>query len=101
MKNIELKSKEYWVKIVGMLEQNWAIIELENEKTTIYFIHDGSVIFDIIEYEKLYEAEYALKKNGFKLYLDNKENFTEFIFPPKMPFEYISRPIYSSGQFWK
>ena len=101
MKTINLKNEIYWVKIVEFLQQNWAIIEIENQKIIVYFIHDGSIIFDKIVFKSILEAEIALKRNGFRLYLDTNENFTEFLTPPKMPFGESIRPIYSSGQFWK
>ena len=98
-----LKSDIFWVKIVDFLQQNWALIErVDNkEKVIIFFIQDASMIFDTIEFDTLNEAEEALLNNGFKLYLDENENFTDFIAPPKKPYGESPRPIYSSGQYWK
>lgn len=103
MKNISLHSETYWVKIVDFLQQNWALIEenAANDTVTIYFIQDASMIFDKIDFENIEEAEKALLNNGFKLYLDEEENFTQFIVPPKKPFGESPRPIYSSGQYWQ
>lgn len=59
------------------------------------------MIFDKIEFNSTDKAKKALLKNGFKLYLDENENFTDFIVPPIKPFGESPRPIYSSGQFWR
>lgn len=101
--NIEIKSEKYWVKIVEFLQHNWALIESNdiNDKVTVFFIQDASKIFDKIEFKKIEEAELALRKNGFKLYLNENENYSDFIVPPKKPYGESPRPIYSSGQYWK
>jgi hypothetical protein len=100
---IEIKSEEFWVKIVDMLQQNWALIEVDerNNKATIFFIHDGSGIFDKLEFNSVRDAEKGLLRNGFKKYLDENENFAEFIIPPKKQFFESPRNIYSSGQYWR
>lgn len=101
MRNIELKSEIFWVKIVDFLQQNWALIEVTDNKVIVFFIQDSSVIFDRIEFKTIEDAENGLFKNGFKLYLDENENFLDFIVPPKKPYGESTRPIYSSGQYWK
>ncbi|WP_213189002.1 hypothetical protein [Cloacibacterium caeni] len=101
MKNIELNSETFWVKIVDFLQQNWALIEMIDDKVIVYFIQDASMVFDKIEFKTIEDAEKGLLKNGFKLYLDNNENFQDFIVPPKKPYGESPRPIYSSGQYWK
>jgi hypothetical protein len=93
MRNIELKSEIFWVKIVDFLQQNWALIEIINNKITVFFIQDSSIIFDEIEFNTIDEAEKGLLKNGFKLFLDENENFQEFISPPKRPFTESSKPF--------
>lgn len=101
MKNdVSVKSDEFWVKIVEFLQQNWALID-EGEKVKVCFIHDGSGVFDEMEFSTIQEAEKALGRNGFKKYLDPDEKFTDFISPPKRPFFDAPRRIYSSGQFWR
>jgi hypothetical protein len=101
MKNIELKSEIFWVKIIDFLQQNWALIEVIDNKVIVYFIQDASMIFDKIEFESIEDAENGLLKNGFKLYLDKNENFQDFMKPPKKPYGQSIRQIYSSGQYWK
>lgn len=103
---IILKNSEYWVKIVEFLQQNWALIEpnQNGEGVKIYFFGDTSGIFDIIDYPNKEQAEEALLRNGFRLYDDPLENFKEFIGRPQTPFHWREHPngkIYSSGRFWK
>ena len=77
MKNIELNSETFWVKIVDFLQQNWALIEMKDDKVIVYFIQDASMVFDKIEFKTIEDAEKGLLKNGFKLYLDN--NLSNFL----------------------
>lgn len=101
MKETITLSNEYWIKIVGFLQHNWALIEVsDNNTATILFIHDGAVVFDLINYNSIESAESALLKNGFNQYLNKKFNFTQLASPPQKPYSYSLRPIYSSGEFW-
>lgn len=101
MKDFELKSEIFWVKIFDFLQQNWALIEEVDSKIIVFFIQDASMVFDKIEFETIEDAENGLIENGFKLYLDEKENFQDFIVLPKKPYGESPRPINSSGQYWK
>jgi hypothetical protein len=103
MDDIEINSNQFWFKIVGFLQQNWALIESQpiEEKVIVYFIQDASMIFDKIEFETKEQAKIGLIKNGFKKHLDKKEKNIDFIVPPQKPFKESIRPIYSSGQFWQ
>jgi len=101
MNDINLKSEIFYVKIVDFLQQNWALIEIIDSKVIVFFIQDTSIIFDQIEYSSVEVAEKALLKNGFKLYVDEEDDFKNFIAPPQKPYEVFPRPIYSSGQYWK
>ena len=49
---IKIKSNEFWVKIVDFLQQNWALIEVE-ENVKVWFIHDGSGVFDSLDFENV------------------------------------------------
>jgi hypothetical protein len=98
---IDIKSETFWVKIVDFLQQNWALIEVMENKIIVFFIQDASIIFDKIEFKTIEDAENGLLKNGFKLYLDENENYQDFIIPPKKPYVESPRPIYSAGQYWK
>ena len=43
---MSIQSRDFWVKVVDMLQQNWALIEPEGSKVTIYFFHDLGGVFD-------------------------------------------------------
>jgi hypothetical protein len=44
---IAIQNTDLWVKIVEMLQQNWAVIEAEDaEAVRVYFISDTSGVFD-------------------------------------------------------
>lgn len=101
---IEIKSRDYWFKVVEMLQQNWALIdETNNGGFKVYFIGDTSGVFDEMVFQSYDEASTTLKRNGFALYSEDKKA-QEFIVPPKPPFYHSSHPngpIYSSGRFWR
>ncbi len=101
---IEIKSREYWFKVVEMLQQNWALIdESDDGGCKVYFIGDTSGVFDEMEFQSLDEASSALRRNGFALYAEDKKA-QEFIVPPEPPFHrrtHPNGPIYSSGRFWQ
>ena len=75
---VEIKSRDYWFKIVEFLQQNWALIDQQ-------------------------DSIRALKRNGFKRFADDTET-QEFIAQPEPPFSRRPHPnglIYSSGRYWK
>ncbi len=40
----KISNRDWWVKVLGMLQHNWALIEEDsNGVTTIYFFHDGGM----------------------------------------------------------
>ena len=44
---IQIKGQDFWVKVVEMLQQNWALIEPEAaESVRVYFINDTGGVFD-------------------------------------------------------
>ena len=46
-KDVDIVSHDYWVKIVEMLQQNWALIDdLPDGQVRVYFISDASGVFD-------------------------------------------------------
>ena len=100
---VEIKSRDFWIKVVEMLQQNWALIDDHSDGgVIIFFISDGSEVFDKLKFDSFEEAIQALRRNGFSRYLDDKES-QKFISPPKYPFfkgNHPNGPIYSSGQFW-
>lgn len=82
----EIKSKQWWIKIIGMLQHNWALIEEHDDgAATIYFFHDcggtrnfvpgykwyelkeRAAVVDSLSYASPSAAKEALEENGFRL----------------------------------
>lgn len=104
-KQVEIQSRDYWFKVVEMLQQTWALIDQapEREACTVHFVHDGSGVFDRLNFRSIHEAEVALRRNGFSRYAEDSEA-QKFIFAPKPPFfeaQHPNGPLYSSGRFWR
>jgi hypothetical protein len=101
---IEIKNTDFWFKIVGMLQQNWASIEVNDSNLCeVIFFADNSGVFDYMTYDSVQEAERGLLRNGFVRY-DEDKGAQEFIGKPKPPFHPYIHPngdIYSSGRFWE
>jgi hypothetical protein len=102
--SINIKSRDYWFKVVGMLQQNWALIEaISAGCPRVYFFGDTSGVFDELEFASAASAGEALRRNGFARY-DEDPEVQRFIARPKPPFtrqQHPSGPIYSSGQHWR
>ena len=82
----EIKSRVWWIKILGMLQHNWALIEeSENGTATVFFFHDKGehigfsgyslwqlkgrcAIVDSLEFESVQLAKEGLSRNGFRLH---------------------------------
>jgi hypothetical protein len=99
---VPIKTQDFWVKVVEMLQQNWALIEPKGSKVTIYFLHDLGGVFDELSYSSVREAQAALRLNGFRRY-DEDPSYSEMFARPEPPFRRVQHPngpIYSSGEFW-
>jgi hypothetical protein len=101
--SVEIKSRDYWFKIIEMLQQNWALVDsLPDGSCNVFFVSDTSGVFDEIRFDSIGEATTSLRRNGFTKYADDKKA-QEFIGLPKPPFyrkEHPNGPIYSSGRYW-
>ena len=101
---VSIRNMDFWVKVVEMLQQNWAVIECEAmESARIYFVSDTSGVFDDIAFSSTAEAREALRRNGFRRFADNSD-LQSFLRPPSAPFHrdtHPNGPIYSSGRFWR
>ena len=82
----EIQSREWWIKVLGMLQHNWALIEeFESGAAIVYFFHDNGepigfagysraqlrgrcAIVDSLKFESVQLAEEGLSRNGFRLY---------------------------------
>ena len=100
---IEIRSREYWFKIVGFLQQNWALIDATPEGSTVFFFGDTSGVFDRLCFPSVAEAEKALRRNGFARLSEDREA-QKLMGIPQPPFHegpHPNGPIYSSGKFWR
>ena len=102
--SVSIKSGDFWVKVVEMLQQNWALIDTEPDASArVFFVSDTSGVFDEIRFPSAHEAERALERNGFKR-LAVSADLQSFLRPPLAPFHRAAHPngpIYSSGRFWR
>lgn len=102
-KILNVESSSFWFKIVEMLQHNWAVILPKDGGIEVVFFGDTSYIFDRMQFADAYDAERALRRNGFAIFEDDPEA-QSFIAKPEVllkddPIDH--RPIYSSGQFWR
>ncbi len=100
---VEIKSRDYWFKIVEFLQQNWALIDQQDSGVVVWFFGDTAGVFDELKFKTEAGATRALKRNGFKLFAEDPKA-QEFIAQPEPPFSrrpHPNGPIYSSGRYWK
>ena len=93
----------WWIKIVGMLQQNWALPLRDGDNVTVFFVDDASGVFDQLAFGTEDEMAEALERNGFAEFASTPP-LQEFLHSPGFPLhevEHINGPIYSSGQFWQ
>lgn len=93
---VEIRSRDYWFKIVEFLQQNWALIDETTDDCTVFF-------FDTLSLPSISEAEKALRRNGFARFAEDKKA-QGFIAIPQPPFHdrpHPNGPIYSTGRFWR
>ena len=100
----EIRSDDLWVKVVGMLQQNWAAIDpADPAAVRVRFITDTSGVFDEMTFSSEAEAVAGLTRNGFRRFADAPD-LQSFLRAPESPFRPASHPngpIYSSGRFWR
>ena len=96
-------SQRLWVKVLGMLEQNWCVIEDgTGDAVELVFFDDHGDVFDHLPATNLHAAEAALKANGFSWMRENS-SFYQASGVPSLPLPRAreqSRPVYSSGEYW-
>lgn len=101
---IPITSRDYWFKVVGMLQQNWALIEnAAHNCCCVFFISDTSGVFDELELPDAATAKAALRKNSFSRFEEDVEA-QQFLIHPEPPFfrrPHPNGPIYSSGRYWR
>ena len=100
---ITIESRDYWFKVVEMLQQNWALIDETGAGVTVYFVSDTGGVFDEIPFNSVDAARASLSENGFQRFVEDPK-VASFLSPPNPPFTqqpHPNGPIYSSGRFWK
>ena len=91
---------EWFVKITGMLQHNWATILKSKDFATICFVNDHGKLFDRINYKHYNEAKNKLFNNGFyELDLNDQDNYFSKICPGNVDLKkpMVHRRVYSSG----
>lgn len=97
-----IQSRDYWFKVIEMLQQNWTLAEPTALGVTVYSVNDASGVFDELRFESSASAEIGLQLNGFRPFVDD-EHARPFLHCPEPPFTrhpHRNGPIYSSGRFW-
>jgi uncharacterized protein (DUF1810 family) len=96
-------SQRLWVKVLGMLQQNWCVIEDgTGDAVELVFFDDHGDVFDHLPATNLHAAEAALKANGFS-WMREFSSFYQACGVPTLPLlgaRKQSRPVYSSGEYW-
>lgn len=101
--SVPIQSRDYWFKVIEMLQQNWALIDSDAAGVVVYFVSDTSGVFDELRFPSQASAASALQTNGFLRFADDS-SASLFLRCPEPPFNrrpHPNGPIYSSGRFWK
>lgn len=102
---VNIESRDYWFKIVDMLQQIWALVDRAQDafSVTVFFVQDRSGVFDRLQFPSAAEAEQALLRNGFSRFSEDPRA-QELLTAPAPPFweaPHSNGPIYLSGCFWR
>ena len=68
---VSIESRDYWFKVIEMLQQNWALIDAVEDGVTVYFVSDTSGVFDQISFDSVDDAKASLSENGFRRFDDD------------------------------
>ena len=97
-------SQRLWVKVLGMLQQNWCVIEDGTAGAVeLVFFDDHGDVFDHLPAANLDAAQAALQANGFS-WMREYSSFYQASGVPTLPVSgdrEQSRPVYSSGEYWQ
>jgi len=116
----KIKSRDWWFKVLGMLNHNWALIEKGmGDKVIVYFFHDlgntkgfgggytrselenRAAVVDSLRFKNLDLAMDALDLNGFQRLEENPgpwDGLPEGIFYDARATE---EGVYSKGPYWR
>lgn len=96
-------SQSLWIKVVGMLQQNWCLLELSPVGSIdLIFFNDHGEVFDWLSTLDMQYAQAALHANGFRWMWTYSSFYSVSGMPdlPELSSRSRSRPIYSSGEYW-
>lgn len=88
---------DYWCKVLGMLMQNWAVVEAGGSGASVIFCNDDGAVFDELQFPNREAAEAGLLRNGFA-------RVKGFPSPPEGPLFAVkvnNSGAYSSGGYWR
>lgn len=97
-------SQRLWVKVLGMLQQNWCVLELGPAGSVdLVFCDDHGKVFDWLSAPDIATAQYALHFNGFTWMWTHSSFYSAAGMPqlPQAANRERTRPIYSSGESWQ
>lgn len=100
---VRIASENFWFKVVDFLQQSWAIVDVKGSECTVWFVNDGSGVFDRLEFASASTALRALHFNGFRRFRELDGQVPSARAAPRPPYRATSHPsgkIYSSGRFW-
>lgn len=100
---VTIQSRDFWFKVTGMLQQNWALIDPDPAGVIVYFLGDTSGVFDEMRFRSNEEAAHALETIGFRRLAPDVSASTNLLCP-EPPFARLAHPngpIYSSRSLWK
>jgi uncharacterized protein (DUF1810 family) len=96
-------SQRLWVKVLGMLQQNWCVTEpAGNGGVDMVFFDDHGEVFDWLSAPDLAAAQTALDANGFSWTWTYSSFYCAAGIPtlPAPGARERSRSVYSSGEYW-
>lgn len=106
LSNIRLEapiSRLLWVKVLGMLSQNWCSLQpAPSGIVDLVFFDDRGDVFDWRSADDFESAQASMRENGF-MWLWESSSFYRVAGMPTMPVTGVRqriRPIYSSGEYW-
>ena len=96
-------SKRLWVKVVGMLCQNWCLLQpTPNGTVDLVFFDNRGDVFDWRSADDFESAQVSMRENGFMWMWETPSFYSVAGMPdmPKTDERQRERPIYSSGEYW-
>ncbi len=88
---VSIRSRDYWFKVVEMLQQNWALIEAGSPGVMVYFVTDASTVFDEMAFDSEADAGAGLRRNGFRRFSEDP-HAASFLRCPEPPFRRSPHP---------